>query len=112
MRFESNFLPKCVKGGLHQNKCFLVITILQAGKIARNNEYDYCGYIRLSFKTRIRRMLTQIRRIRLSGSDSADSVDSTDLVDSTDSANSANSTDSADLADSYFNPHLDRLGCF
>ena len=67
MRFESNFLPKCVKGGLHQNKCFLVITILQAGKIARNNEYDYCGYIRLSFKTRIRRMLTQIRRIRLSG---------------------------------------------
>ena len=67
MRFESNFLPKSVKGGLHQNKCFLVITILQACKIARNNEYDYCGYIQLSFKTRIRRMLTQIRRIRLSG---------------------------------------------
>ena len=43
-------------------------------------------------------------------------MDATDLVDSVDSTNSAeladssDSADSADLADSYFNPHLDRLG--
>ena len=34
------------------------------------------------------------------------------MADSTDSVDSADSTDSADLMDSYFNPNVDRIGCF
>ena len=41
--------------------------------------------------------------------DWADMADSMDLADSTDSVDLA---DSADLGNSYFNLHLDRLGCF
>ena len=49
------------------------------------------------------------------GHGSADETDLTYTVYSTDSVDLADSTDSpdsTDLADSYFNPHLDRLGYF
>ena len=41
-----------------------------------------------------------------------DSTDATELADLVDSTDSADSMDSADLVDSYFNLHLDWLGCF
>ena len=44
--------------------------------------------------------------------DSADATNLTDSTDSTDSVYLADSTDLADSPDSYFTPHLDRLGYF